>query len=163
MIRAGRPEDLPAIAALHDASWQEVYRGLLPEDYLGSGARDLLAHKWATMPEAALFVAESGGGLDGFIAVENGDAAYVDALHVAAGARGTGLGRALLARAARQARDWGCAGLWLTLLAGNDPADRFYRALGAVETWRGPDPDFPVPVEAIRLDWSDLSRLIEAG
>lgn len=56
---------------------------------------------------------------------------YLEDLFVTPGARGNGLGKALLVRLARIARERGCARMEWNVLDWNTPALEFYRALGA--------------------------------
>lgn len=56
---------------------------------------------------------------------------YLEDLFVRPGARGVGLGKALLARLARIAVARGCARMEWNVLDWNEPALKFYRALGA--------------------------------
>jgi len=56
---------------------------------------------------------------------------YLEDLYVRPAARGRGIGRALLARLARIARERGCGRMEWWVLDRNEPAIRFYRRLGA--------------------------------
>ena len=56
---------------------------------------------------------------------------YVKELFVHADARGHGAGKALMQRAALEARAAGCGGLRWTVANWNEPAKRFYESLGA--------------------------------
>ena len=62
---------------------------------------------------------------------------YLEDLFVKPEARGKGYGRALLVDLARIARDRGCGRMEWAVLDWNDPAIKFYRALGAkpMEEW----------------------------
>ena len=162
MIRAATPEDLPAITALHLQSWRTTYDGLLPAEYLGAGAEAQLRSKWAALPDGTTLVAMQGDRLAGFISVDTGNPAYLDALHVADFAQGSGLGLRLIGTAFAQIAQRGVTAAYLYIVDGNDGARRFYERLGAVETWRGPDPDYDFPSVAIRLDWADISPLVAA-
>ncbi len=163
LIRSATPADLPAIAALHLQSWRATYAELLPADYLNDGARAQLAKKWAVLPEGTTLVAMQGNSLAGFVSVDAANPAYVDALHVADFAQGAGLGPRLLGAAFARIAKNGISSAYLYIVAGNDGARRFYERLGAVETWRGPDPDYDFPSTAIRFDWADISALVHAG
>lgn len=57
---------------------------------------------------------------------------YLEDLYVRPGARGSGLGKALLASLARVAAERGCGRLEWSVLDWNEPAIGFYRSLGAV-------------------------------
>lgn len=91
--------------------------------------------------EGRLVVAEAGGeiaGMMGFV-VHTGDVyveerlrrhGHVTELVVAPSWRGRGIGRMLLAEAERLARELGLPRLSIGVLAGNDGAERLYRATG---------------------------------
>ncbi|MEO8330682.1 MAG: GNAT family N-acetyltransferase [Candidatus Nanopelagicales bacterium] len=89
--------------------------------------------------KAAVFVAESNGGLSGFVSVEvrghwsGGQDAYVGELVVAPGAVRTGVGRLLMSEAEEWARNRGLARLSLETGADNQTARTFYAAGGYVE------------------------------
>lgn len=136
-IRMATAEDAEAVAALHTANWQDAYRGIMPDAYLdgplADGMRNGWAEKFADMAagNSAVLVAEAGGRLLGFIRiVPNADPQwghYIDNLHVAAGTRGGGIGRALF----RAGADWaaergGARGLYLYVYADNTPARAAY-------------------------------------
>ena len=75
---------------------------------------------------------------------------YLEDLYVRPEARGRGAGRALLAHLARLAKERGCGRLEWWVLDWNEPAIRFYRALGArpMDEWT-----------VFRLTGPDLDRL----
>ena len=160
LIRPATPDDLPAIEALHLASWQETYADLMPPDFLRDEAPRYLAQKWAAIPDGTLLVSARDDDIEGFTLIDSARPAYLDALHVAALARGAGLGHELIRTAFTAAAGQGAKGAWLYILEGNEAAERFYKRLGAVETWRGPDPDHGAGIIAIRLDWFDFSSML---
>lgn len=93
--------------------------------------------KWA----GRVFVAESDGGVVGFVCVwgrvppqevddEPADAAYVSDLVVLPPWRGRGIGNALLARAEAYAREQGVASLGVGVMDANRDARRLYERLG---------------------------------
>ena len=59
---------------------------------------------------------------------------YLEDLFVAEEARGTGAGRALIQALAREAQDKGCARIDWAVLDWNEPAMRFYEAVGGRAT-----------------------------
>lgn len=140
-LRDARPEDAAEVAGVHVRSWQAAYRGLLPDGYLdGLRAEDRAARYTFHLigpDDPATTVALEAGVILGFVTTgpARGEAhtvGEVHAIYLDPSAWGRGLGRALmthaLARLAR--RGWTEAVLWV--LAGNDRAERFYRAGG----WR---------------------------
>ena len=58
---------------------------------------------------------------------------YLEDIFVQAGARGTGMGRAMMAHMARLTLRRGWAGMAWGVLDWNEPAFKFYRGLGAAE------------------------------
>ena len=84
-------------------------------------------------------------GLRGFIAREAG---YIHALYVARGARGHGVGRALMAEAMAA-----CDRLELRTFEANLGARRFYRQLGFVEVERGDGRDNDEGLADVGLVW----------
>lgn len=150
-FRTARPRDAEAVAALHADSWRRHYRGAYSDAFLdGDVAADRYA-VWsarfaATEDRAGLttgrttgrvtLLAEDGDGLAGFVHVVFDDderwGSLVDNLHVAHRRRRTGIGRALLTRAAREVAAHGARpAMYLWVLQQNTAAQEFYRALGA--------------------------------
>ncbi len=57
---------------------------------------------------------------------------FIKELFIADGARGQGLGQALMREASRIALERGCVGMKWTVASWNEPAKKFYAGLGAV-------------------------------
>jgi len=144
MLRAARREDVPAIVAL------------IAADQLGAtrdGVRDqadLAAYQSAFAaidadPAHILVVAESAGQLVGTmqlsflpgLARRGSLRAQIEAVRVADGTRGSGLGRAMMAWAIDEARRRGCALVQLTSDKSRGDAHRFYQRLGFVASHEG--------------------------
>src|SRR3954447_7945205 len=106
-IRVGRDSDRQTIAAIHTASWQQSYRGILPDDLLDGRLSGIMADRWKTQAlgdrDVLLVVEADDGEVLGFCATwaEEG-AGYIDNLHVRSSAQSQGLGRAMLRETARQ-------------------------------------------------------------
>jgi ribosomal protein S18 acetylase RimI-like enzyme len=151
-IRPAQPEDAAAVAAVHVRSWQVGYRGLLPDEYLSNlrPAERMARYTFgSTDPRVpATIVAIEGGAICGFatIGADRGGTPNVGellALYVDPHAWGRGIGQRLIVEARLElvARAFDEALLWV--LAGNDRAERFYRADGwlpdglrrTVEVW----------------------------
>ncbi len=140
LIRAMTAADVRAVAALHTASWQTAYRGVLDDAWLDAHAAANRADVWTQRfsgpreREAGL-VAHCDGVLTGFIYLiadaEPVRGASVDNLHVRPDATGGGVGRRLLRAGARlaMARQWP-AGLHLWVYEANLEARRFYERHG---------------------------------
>jgi GNAT superfamily N-acetyltransferase len=143
-LRAARREDVPAIVAL------------IAADQLGAtrdgvrGEADLAGYLRAFEAIDAdsahiLAVAESGGQLVGTmqlsflpgLARRGSLRAQIEAVRVADGMRGSGLGAAMMAWAIDEARRRGCALVQLTSDKSRTDAHRFYQRLGFVASHEG--------------------------
>ncbi len=150
-LRPATPADAALIAALHTASWQATYRGLLPAAFLEGEVGAERAAWWRARMEAPggerrlVLIAELGEEKTavGFVCVERQPGVewgtLLDNLHALPGYQGIGVGKLLM----RAAQDWtraqGGTQLYLYVLEGNAPAIAFYERQG----WRyaGAEPD----------------------
>lgn len=133
-IRPARPDDLPLIARLIRALAD--YEKLLHEVRFDEA--ELGRHLFGTRPHAEVVIGEIGNEPKGFAlffhnfsTFEGKPGIYLEDLFVEPGARGHGLGKALLAHLAALAVERGCARLEWSVLDWNAPAIEFYTALGA--------------------------------
>lgn len=145
LIRPATVDDARALAAVHVASWQAAYRGLLPADYLDQlepgqrlamWERFLAATDW---PRRGTLVAETGtGDLVGFASVcpardamtGRATTGELTGIYVVPAHWGTGVGRALMTAAVARLREAGFAQATLWVLHGNMRARRFYELAG---------------------------------
>jgi GNAT superfamily N-acetyltransferase len=128
------------IARLHVASWRVAYRGIFDDAYLDHRLdADRAAYWHLRVPKlfagtGEIFVATLGEEDVGFVCVERKPedewGVYVDNLHVLPGERGSGLGIALLARAAAWAKEHGATQLYLLVYEDNVQARHFYQREG---------------------------------
>ena len=136
MIRAATPDDIPTIAGLIRALAQ--YEKL--EDQVVLDEARLRDHLFGERPYAeALLAEEDDGQVAGFALFFHNYSTflarpgiYLEDLFVRPEHRGKGHGKALLREVARLAVERGCGRLEWAVLNWNEPAIRFYRALGAV-------------------------------
>ena len=169
-LREAEPGDAEAIAGLHAKSWRSVYRGILSDDYLdGDIEADRLRFWTAFLPRKhdgdLVLIAEDSEGLQGFIAItdeEEGYDAVIENLHVEPQTRGGGLGRRLIAEAARRLKASGARSACLWVFDGNAAALAFYQRLGGVIDKKFSDPDAPPSEIDSRVGWHDLDALIAA-
>jgi GNAT superfamily N-acetyltransferase len=135
MIRPATPADTPAIARL--------IRGLAEYERLAHAVTldegRLREHLFGPRPFAEVLVAEEGSAVVGFALFFHNYSTfvgrpgiYLEDLFVEPEHRGKGHGKALLRALARLAVERGCGRLEWAVLNWNEPAIRFYRALGAV-------------------------------
>jgi len=163
-VRRARPGDEAEVAGVHVRAWQAGYRGLLPDRYLDALRPEDRMGRYTFDPADSdgpvdpavpvTSVAVEDGVVCGFVTTgpcletERADGGEVLALCVDPDAWGRGVGRRLLAEARGRLGDMGCTGAVLWVLAGNDRAQRFYRADG----WRPDDLRRRVEVWAVAVD-----------
>jgi ribosomal protein S18 acetylase RimI-like enzyme len=168
IVEAG-PAHANAIARLHAENWKMSYRGILPDAYLDKevdGERlaywqEALAKDRYSMVRVALDKTGEIAGFSGLkVGVDKGYDQTIEHLHVSACARGTGLGRALMADAAHQTMAHGGNSLCLWVFEDNAKAIGFYEALGGVTDAHGTDKFAGGDAPDRRIGWRDLTLLV---
>lgn len=161
--------DVGRIAALHARSWQETYRGILPDQFLDHEVEDERLAVWQSRfaenrSNRLILVAEEGTQLAGFACVVmDNDPTYgalLDNLHVASLYQGRGVGQKLMRKTAQwvqqQAPD---SAFYLWVYEINHAARAFYERMGginqeAIKEEHG---------TALRYVWPDIQVLIQVG
>jgi GNAT superfamily N-acetyltransferase len=171
LIRHARRADAEVIARLHAESWRSTYRGIFADEFLDGPVFGERLSAWrerlsmdAPETRLVLLAGETEAPL-GFICVLlDADRAYgsqVDNLHVLPEAQGRGLGRRLMACAARwvsERRPSSPMHLWV--FEGNTGARAFYERLGGlVIQWRTKDTPDGRRQRALRYSWSEPKSL----
>ena len=153
MIRAAEPSDVPVIRALV----QELADYEKEPDAVEATEADLHAALFGADPVASCHVAEADGEVVGFalwyrtFSTWTGrPGLWLEDLFVRPSARGTGLGKALLVTLAQVCADRGWTRFEWWVLDWNEPAQGFYRSLGA-----RPEDEWTV----WRVDGEALARL----
>lgn len=145
-FRNAGPDDAEQIALLHADSWRRFYRGAYTDAYLDGDVladrRELWVARMAEPGRSVTILVEEGGVPAGFAHVifdhEEPWGTLVDNLHVTNRLRRSGVGRALLRRAAEATlAEASGPGLYLWVLQQNTEAQAFYRAVGGAEVERG--------------------------
>ncbi len=157
-IRPATPDDLPLIADLIRALAE--YEKLAHEVRFDEAV--LGAKLFGARPYAEVIIGEIDGAPQGFAlffhnfsTFEGKPGVYLEDLFVRPVARGSGLGKALLAQLAALAVERDCARLEWSVLDWNEPAIGFYKKLGArlMDEWT-----------VMRVDGASLAQLgAEAG
>jgi GNAT superfamily N-acetyltransferase len=138
------PDDAATIAAIHVRSWQQAYRGLLPQDFLDSLDPARRATSWreaiATQspPAPAVVVIAHDEALLGFAHVcpsrdddeRDNPVGELTSIYLHPDVWGQGLGQQLIAHAVDLLRSAGNTAATLWVLDGNARAIRFYEANG---------------------------------
>jgi GNAT superfamily N-acetyltransferase len=145
--RPAEPGDEPQIALAHVTSWQDAYRGHIPQEYLDGLDASERAELWRRRLAAVdrsrgdVVVAVSGGEIAGFAAFvasrdEDADPARTGelaAMYLRPGSIGQGLGRLLMDAAIEGLAHRGYTEATLWVLDANARARRFYARAG----WAG--------------------------
>lgn len=154
-IRPARPDDVPTLVTLA-AALNAALGG--PAGHLDAAA--LARDAFGPQPAFAALVAERDGAILGYALLEPSYAsewaargAYLIDLYVVPEARRQGVGRALVAACAVHARERGLSFLWWCSKPWNEPANRFYRELGAISE----------PILAHALAGSAFARAVAEG
>ena len=157
--------DADRIAVLHARSWQQTYRGIMPDEFLNNEVDAERLEIWQERfaeqpPDRHIIVAEGGNQLVGFACVfMDSDPVYgalLDNLHVAKPGKGRGIGRSLIKQAAEWVQQQDPASpFYLWVYEQNHPARVFYDGLGAVNHEAVPG-DYGV---VLRYGWPDTQKL----
>lgn len=137
-IRFAQREDVEAVGMLYVANHRSTYGNLLSEAYINGLTAEYGIHKWETYLAAEnrkIWVAYEEGIFLGFVAgmedTELDNVWYLDSLHVAAAARGKGVGTALIRTIGQYALEQKYSGMSICIVKGNDGAGNLYKKLGA--------------------------------
>lgn len=137
-IRFAEPRDAVTLAELHAESWRYAYRGIIP----GIPLERMIARRgpiwWQAACEAGhgALVLEFDGRIVGYVTFgrcrmrADPPMGELYELYLKPECHGAGFGRALFDEARRRLRARGLSRLVVWALAENEPACRFYMALG---------------------------------
>ena len=178
-FRAAVADDADDVALLHADSWRRYYRGAFADSFLDGDVvadrRTIWSSRLAAPVDSMTVVAVEDIGLTGFVHVifddDDGWGSLVDNLHVVHNRRRTGLGSALLVRAAEAVADRANGeSIHVWVLEQNTAAQRFYRALGGTSVEKAAvSPPGGVPERLngspsmLRIAWPDAASLVSAA
>ena len=162
IIRDAERSEFPALAALQIRSWQNVYRGIMPDAYLDHEIEQDMHTRWASLQPSGddlVLVAERGE-ISGFITIWCKPDPFIDNLHVDPGQRSGGIGQRLMQATAHRLRRNGYDSMSLYVAAQNERAAAFYRRLGGrFGVVERKHQQYGGDVDAIEVIWDDLSSL----
>jgi GNAT superfamily N-acetyltransferase len=139
--RPATPADVPVIAEIRIRSWQDAYRGSVPQDYLDRLDPAAEEERRRGRPLDGQFLAEAGGRPVGWLFVgpyraDEGEhvpgpsCGEIGAIYVRPEMVGRGVGRAMMAYGLGELRRLGLSPVLLWVLAANTRARRFYAKAG---------------------------------
>jgi ribosomal protein S18 acetylase RimI-like enzyme len=150
-IRPAGIADAAAIATVHVRTWQQCYRGIVPDDYLDGLSIQRREEQWREALASGtteVWVAESSTGVVGWIAFDasrDPDAepstGELQAVYVSPERWSSGIGRELWLKARARLAERGFARATLWVLRDNARAIRFYREAGF-----GPSLEKPITI-----------------
>jgi GNAT superfamily N-acetyltransferase len=179
-VREARPDDVAGIARVHVDSWRTTYPGIMPDAYLASLDYDERERFWERAlgdPEVAasrrvVFVAEdeiddgrivgfASGGPAGSVGSAAGYAGELYMIYLLASHQGKGLGRRLFQRVVERlvSNGWRSLFVWV---ARDNPARRFYEALGGIQVTERRAKVFGQAVDEVGYGWTDVGPLFTA-
>lgn len=127
MIRPARPDDAPALARIWHEAWHDAHDGHVPAGLVAARTRATFDERVAGLLPRSM-VADVDGEPAGFVTIREDE---LELLFVARTHRGTGVAGALVAAAEER------GATWLSVVAGNARARRFYERQGYADA--GPD------------------------
>lgn len=134
-IRHAEPDDAPAIADVHRASWQHAYSGILPHRTLRAmlERRNVAWWQRAIRGSTSILVLDVGGIVAGYATLGLNRArslpqeGEIYELYLLPEYQGVGLGRRLFTEVRRLLSSLGCKGTVVWCLEENGPGMGFYR------------------------------------
>lgn len=163
IIKKAGIEDIGSIAKLYISNWKEVYKGLLPDEFLNHLNIQDRKKKWKTFMEKekhSIFVAYQENEFLGFTSCKIDDeienCMYLDSLQVTKQSRGKGIGSKLLSTVGHYSYLCGYKKMSICIVKGNDNARKLYEKLGAKHYKDFIDDFQGTKSQSEKLLWPDL-------
>jgi ribosomal protein S18 acetylase RimI-like enzyme len=168
LVRPAELDDSAAIARVHVATWRTAYRGLLPDDFLGSLDEAGYSERWRrTLSEGSgrVYVAEDGADVVGFAsggrerAGEDGYSGELYAIYVMQEAQARGHGRRLVQAVVGGLREMKLKDMIVWVLRDNRPARAFYERLGGRYVRAQPITIGSAVLQEVSYGWKSLDDI----
>jgi GNAT superfamily N-acetyltransferase len=169
IARRATERDAVAIAAVHVASWEDNYRGILPDEVIDARTLERRIDQWRKAlqdPSRVTYVSCADetavvGFASALILVppRDGFDSYLQAIYLLSSAKGTGVGKSLVRALAQDLVERGCTNMALRVLDKN-PARGFYSHLGARLLTDGLSIDAGIFPNDVAYAIDDLSALL---
>ncbi|WP_099827417.1 GNAT family N-acetyltransferase [Oceaniglobus indicus] len=162
-ITPAHADDLQSIHDIHKASWASAYASMVPDEALGAPLDAHMARTWSELP-GGILLARLDDVPVGFIRLKTRDGwPYVDNLHVDPKLRSGGIGRALMAAGCAELQAQDAGRVWLTVVAANHGARRFYKRMGGIEAAQIREILLGVEVATYPVIWTRLDHLAKCS
>lgn len=140
MIRKAKKTDIKIISKIYIDSRRKTYKNILPDDYLNSLTYAQAEKKWEEYLENdnnVIFLHLDDKGTITSLAASKPyrhlkKCLYLDSLHVSPEFQSKGIGKSLILKTAEFALENGYDTMTISILRGNDKAEKIYQYLGAV-------------------------------
>lgn len=169
-IRPARLEDAEQITQVHIQTWQETYRGMMPDEFLDNiDAKKRIAWHQNNIGQSGYMLAEESGRILGFIMYgqtrDSSDPTQGEiwGINLINEAKGRGIGEVLMRRAATELIKNGFQEISLWVVKENESACRFYEVLGGTPDGHSKDVEIGGKnVSELRYVWKNpqAARLI---
>lgn len=168
-IRTAIPTDAHAIARVHVETWQTTYRGIVPDAVLDKMSVEQRLPRWQELladdsqAGFTLVAEDDDGQVVGFACAgpNRGDEAFegeLYAIYVLQAHQGAGTGKRLAMESMRRLQTNECSSMIVWALQANDPARRFYDALGGVYVSSKPITIGGTELIEVSYGWERLPR-----
>ena len=170
IIRKATLSDCEAIGHIHTISWQQSYKGIIPQDYLDNlseAERATQCYKIMSSPESdsLYLVAEQNGTIIGFgvfgplrYSETEEEETELYAIYLLDEVKGTGIGVALAQAIAQELISQNYNSMMLWVLKDNPRAIKFYERLGGVKGRSEISDIGGKDLEEIAYIWKDLKN-----
>lgn len=160
-FRRADPADAPELARIHVSAWQQAYRGIVPDSTLEQftvESRTERFRAFLTEGAAETYIVEIGKTAVGFLTLgasrdtdlDSSEAGEIWGIYIQPDFWRKGFGRQLCEQGQKllASRGFTVAVLWV--LEANEPAKRFYEAMGFVADGAAKQLPFGIPLTALR-------------
>lgn len=168
VFRMAADDDVQDIAKIYTDNWKVSYQNILPDSFLKNMTYEHSKEKWLSYIHAdkqGVFAAlDENGMITGFSAykpysgLEN--CLLLDSLHIMQSMQGKGIGKKLIFKTGRYARENGYEKMSICIVKGNDRAENIYAYLGAKHYKDFVDDFDGMPSDSSVLLWDDLNVFI---
>ncbi len=172
IIREARTEDIAGIAKVHADTWQTTYAGIVPDEHLANMTYSSYEKRWMynltnNTDGSFTYIAEDDSGqIIGFVSggsERTDDTIYIGelyAIYILKEYQGQGIGRLLTETLVKRLLKDDMNTMLLWVLADN-PARRFYEALGGKLVRTAQFEIAGVMLEEVAYGWMDIGTLLQ--